>query len=274
MGMNLLPRSLLLLALSFSGAFTAHAQLNIPLSTVTRAYPTLDRVTLTLSGTSKVARPTPLVINSGALALTAGWFCLDPLQTILFSPTNEPAGNSLVFASTNPAHFDKWSAAAPGLTTSRIQTLADLFQAYAPSGAAASALLAGALQLAIWEIANEPVGNVFSLTGAGSLSVAAYQGSSDAATMINLANTMLSSLATTGIKNVGNVAGLDFLIDGTYRRNGTTTTVLVQDLVGFAPVLPIPEPSTYALGAVGLLFAVIAHRRLRRAPLSPQAALR
>ncbi len=256
------------LLLGLVGVASAPAQITIPLADITRAYPTLDPVVLTLNGTAKVARPTPLLITGATLALNGSWFCLDPLQTIYFTPTNEPAGNALTYAGTAPSGFNLWGAAAPGLTTGRIQKLADLFRAYAPSGIAATPLVAGALQLAIWEIANEPGGNPLSLTGAGYLGVSPYGGSTGATDMIVLANSMLASLGTAAVKNLGTTASLDFLIDGTYRRIGTTDIVLVQDLVSFTPVLPIPEPGTYAGAALLSLVAIVWHRRSRFRPVA------
>jgi hypothetical protein len=124
------------LLLGLVGVASAPAQITIPLADITRAYPALDPVVLTLNGTAKVARPTPLLITGATLALNGSWFCLDPLQTIYFTPTAEPAGNALTYAGTAPSGFNPWGAAAPGLTAGRIQKLADLFHAYAPSGLA------------------------------------------------------------------------------------------------------------------------------------------
>jgi len=234
---------------------SASAQLiSIPLVDVQLANSSLPAVTIDLNGVFKNGLPTPFVINDAALKPSAQWFCMDPLQTIYYAGSGEPAGNSLTFASSNPANYDLWGANAPGLTAARVQNLADLFQAYLPQ--ANNALTLGAIQLAVWEIANESNSNAYNL-GTGFLSITSYNGTG-ANSMIALANSLLASLDTAAVMNRGNAASLDFLIDGTYHRTGGDSTVLVQDLVGFTPV---PEPSTYGIAAAGLLVAIGARRR-------------
>lgn len=236
---------------------SAAAQLiSIPLPHVQLANSSLPAVTIDLNGIFKNGLPTPFVINDAALKPSAQWFCMDPLQTIYYAGSGEPAGNSLIYGGSNPANYDLWGANAPGLSTARVQNLADLFQAYLPQ--ANNALTLGAIQLAVWEIANESNANAYGL-GTGYLSITSYNGTG-ANSMISLANTLLASLNTAAVMNRGNVAALDFLIDGTYHRIGGDNTVLVQDLVGFTPV---PEPSTYGLAVIALLAAVATRRQFR-----------
>ncbi len=91
-------------------------------------------------------------------------------------------------------------------------------------------------------------------------------------TLVNTAQGMLNSLNNVGINNLGNVSYLHYLIDGSYTftENGNCETVLVQDLLGYAP--PIPESGSFALGAVGLLIPVVLlklrKRKAKNAPLA------
>lgn len=236
-------------SISFSVALlfgaTARAQVQIPLADVSLAYPSISAVTVQLGGTTRTGLPTPFIISDNLVPYSLLWFCIDPLQTIYYNGSGEPAGSKLKYASTNPSDFDKWTPAAPGLTAERIQDLADLFTAYAPTRT--NQLMGGALQIAIWEIVNEFDGNSFNLAS-GQMRV------SGDAVLIAAAQNMLNSLSTPGIHNHGNTTYVDYLIDGTYKPV-SHDAVLVQDLIGFT--LPVPESSSFALGAVALLLPLM-----------------
>lgn len=236
------------------------AQLNIPLSDVALAYPGLPPLTVQLGGTSRYILPTPFVLG-GTFENSALWICMDPLQTIFYNGSGgQPAGAALNYQSQDPGLYDKWAPAAPGLDSVRLQHLADLFYAYAPTRA--DSLIGGALQLAVPEITNEFTGNTLSLGNGQFLA----WGSGSAASVIALAETMLGRLDDADVAGKGNVKSLKFLIDGSYtNQNGT---VFVQDLVGFTPV---PEPSTYALAAIAMLVPIVI-LRVRRQRAAAAAA--
>jgi hypothetical protein len=241
-----------LLGLALSPAAFA----DLALSSVSLANPGLPAVTVNLNGIFRNVLPSPFIITAASVSSSDQWFCLDPLQTIYHAGSGEPAGNGLDFASTDTADFDLWGLSAPGLSAARVQNLADLFQAYLP--VAHTSMSLGAIQLAVWEIANEANANAFTLS-TGYLGVTSY-GGSGAASMILAANAMLASLTDQAVMNQGNAAALDFLIDGSYQRIGSSNRVLVQDLVGFTPV---PEPSTYGMIGAAFLIGIVGFRRFR-----------
>ncbi|HEX2853634.1 MAG TPA: hypothetical protein VHO24_10370 [Opitutaceae bacterium] len=185
---------------------------------------------------------------------------MDPLQTIYYSGSGKPPGSKLGYASEDASDFDKWTPLAPGLSSARQQNLADLFRAFAPS--TTNQTLSGALQIAIWEIVNEFDANPFSLTGGQ------MRASSGNASLILTAQSMLDSLDDFGIRNAGNIAALDFLVDGTY-WTGAGDTVLVQDLVGFSEsafgVTPVPESGSFAVGIAALSLLLIGAKLRQRA---------
>ena len=226
-----------------------HAQVDVPVSSVSLEFPGASTVALHIGGTNETVIPTPFQI-AGLEGQSRAWFCMDPLQRIYYG--GGMGATVIHYASTNPTDFDIWNPSSPGLTAARVQNLADLFNAHFPP-LADNALTSGALQLAVWEIANEFSGNSFDLT------TGAFTATDNAA-MITLAQSFLSSLSLPGVQGLGNVAGLSFLIDGTLNPGGD----LVQDLVGWHAT-PVPEPSTYGIaGAFGLV-CVAALRRRRRA---------
>ena len=139
----------------------------------------------------------------------------------------------------------RYLSTTTGLSAARIQNLADLFTAYAPTRT--NQLIGGALQIAIWEIVNEFDGNPFSLSSGQMRTTSAD------ALMLTTAQNMLNSLGTPAVANHGNTAFLDYMIDGTYKSAGHDT-VLVQDLVGFTAV---PESSSFALGIAGILLPLV-----------------
>lgn len=234
----------------------AYAQLNIPLTQIQLANASLPAVTISLDGTFRNGLPSPFLITTASLPLNAQWFCMDPTQGMYYAGSPEPSGNSLHFASTNPADYNLWGLNAPGLSAARVQDLADLFHAYLPL--ANNSLTLGAIQMAVWEIANESNSNAYSLSD-GFLQATPYNGSNSTA-MITAANALLASLVDPAVMDQGNTASLGYLIDGSYQRNGTNNTALVQDLIVYIP--PVPEPSTYGIIGAGLLLVVCVRRRL------------
>lgn len=254
----------LFVAVALLAAGSVRAQLNISLKDVDLAYPSISAVTLQLGGTTRTARPTPFAID-GLVSDSLLWFCMDPLQTIFFSGSNQPSGSKLGYESDDPANFDKWTALAPGLSIARQQNLADLFRAFAPS--TINQTLGGALQLAVWEIVNEFDATPFSLAG-GQMRV------SGNTLLVTTAQSMLDSLDDLGVRNSGNIGALDFLIDGTY-WTGPGNTVLVQDLLGYnegyntlqnlmAEVTPVPESGSFAFGIGGLSLLLIGWKLRQR----------
>ena len=234
---------------------SAYAQLDVPVSSVSLQYPGIPAVTISPGGNVENVLPTPFLL-SGLENESKAWFCMDPLQRIYYNASGLPAGSQIHYASFNPSDFDKWTPLAPGLTSARVQDLADLFTTYWPSFN--NQLIGGGLQIAVWEITNEFDGNPYNL------STGQFLGYNNAA-FVNEAQFMLDSLSLASIHGQGNVASLSFLIDGTTSINGTPT--FVQDLVGFNPV---PEPFSYGFaGAVGLgLIVAWRRRRSRRSSAS------
>lgn len=243
--------SLLVLALSLFLAAPASAQLYVPLSDISLAYPSVPAITIKLGSTSRTILPTPFVIDA-PFDRSALWICMDPLQTIFVDTSGQPAGSAMIYGSDDPGLYDKWTPLAPGLAPDRLQDLADLFTAYAPTRD--NLLLGAALQLAVPEITNEFDSHAYDLFSG---KFQAFTNSNPIAnSIVALAQSMLASLNTPSIQGRGNVDGLRFLIDGYY---GQTP---VQDLVGFVPV---PEPSTYALFGIALVTpAIVLRLRHRR----------
>lgn len=229
----------------------ARAQLSIPVADIALAYPAAPALTIQLGATTRAILPTPFVL-AGSFDESALWICMDPLQTIFYNGSGQPAGSTALYGSEDPGLYDKWTPMAPGLNSDRLQDLADLFTAYAPTRS--NLLLGTALALAVPEITNEFDQNTYNLASG---QFKAFGGNATASAIIALANSMLASLHSPGVQGKGNVQSLRFLIDGYY---GTTP---VQDLVGFVPV---PEPSTYALFGVVLLAPAILLRARRRRP--------
>lgn len=240
-----------LLPVAIFAACSVHAQLNISLKDVDLAFPSLSAVTIQLGGTSRTALPTPFALD-GLVSDSLLWFCMDPLQTIFYSGSNKPPGSKLGYASDDPSDFDKWTPLAPGLSNARLQNLADLFRAFAPT--TTNQLVGGALQIALWEIVNEFDANPFSLAG-GQMRVTGNT------MLVVAAQSMLDSLDDFGVRDSGNTATLDFLIDGTY-RTGPGDTVFVQDLVGYNP--PVPESGSFAFGVGALLLLLIGWKLRQR----------
>ncbi len=283
--------SLLLLAAK------VQAQINIPVANVTLDIPLGSAYTVdfNLGGNTRTGVyvdpfkiSVPGITGAGAtpaekaiIASTALWFCMDPLQTIKYAGSG--VSGDLVYQSTNPANFNKYTEATVaqinnggGLNATEIADIGKLFaQNYvAASATTATGLLnAAALQIAIWEVVNESNNASAAVSGYHLTGVSAgnFSITSGNATLIATAQTMLTNIASALPLSSGT---LDYLIDGTYSSYNsttcTTTTVLVQDLVGWAP--PIPESANFATGAFGLLgLAVIAKLRSRKAKVSTQS---
>lgn len=252
------PRCLLV-ALALAAASSAQAQLSIPVANVSLANPSAPALTVRLGSTSRYILPTPFTLQgSPELERSALWICMDPLQNLYYRHSGLPAAAEIQYASDDPAQYDRWNPLAPGLNSARLQNLADLFTAYTPTRA--NGLLASALQLVVPEITNEFTGNTFSLT-TGQFRASGSTAAANA--VINLAQGILAALDDPGVQGRGDTRSLRFLIDGTYRRQSTEP---MQDLVGFVPV---PEPSTYAAGAVGLLILLVSARAARRPATDP-----
>jgi hypothetical protein len=265
-------------------AVRVQAQINIPVADVSLDIPLGSDyiVTLNLNNNSRQVYVDPFKITSSAgspitgitpstITAAALWFCMDPLQTIEYKDSG--VGGDLVYQSQLPANFNKYTEATVaqlgnggGLNSQEIKDLAKLFAVnYIP--AETSILKAAALQIAVWEVVNESndanAASSYQLTGgsAGNFSITAGD-----STLITTAQNMLNAIAGTATPKAG---ALDYLIDGTYTNPADcTTTVVVQDLVGWCP--PIPESSNFAVGALGLLGAAVVFK-LRSRKLSPVA---
>ncbi|MCR6655651.1 MAG: PEP-CTERM sorting domain-containing protein [Opitutus sp.] len=253
-----LSSALACLGVGLTLALPAQAQIHIPVADISLAFPSSPTVNVQLGSTPRSIIPSPFVIG-GAYDESALWFCMDPLQTMFTKTSGLPSGATLKFGSDNPANYDKWTASAPGLSAARLQNLADLFHAYAPSRT--DALVGAALQLVVPELTNELNGYSFSLLSG---KFKAWSSKTAGNAVITLAQEMIDRLDDADVAGFGDVSALRFLIDGKYEtRKGKT---YVQDLVGYVPnFTPIPEPSTYALFGLGVLVPVIALRLRRRA---------
>lgn len=234
-------------------ATTVRAQLDVPLTDVSLAYPSLPPLTVQLGGTNRYILPTPFVLG-GSFEKSALWICMDPLQTIFYNGSGQGPAAALHYQSQDPGLYDKWTPAAPGLDSIRLQRLADLFYVYAPTRN--DSLIGGALALAVPEITNEFNANALTLSGG---QFRAWGNTTPANAVVALAETMLARIKQADVAGKGNVKSLRFLIDGSY-TNGSGT-VPVQDLVGF---IPVPEPSTYAIGTLALLVPLVGLRMRQR----------
>ncbi len=83
-GFNFLSMSMskfLFLSLGLLCATTSHAQLDIPIDDISRAFPSMPSLTIQLGSVTRTGRPTPFFIDDylrdGLL-----WFCLDPRVSI------------------------------------------------------------------------------------------------------------------------------------------------------------------------------------------------
>ena len=248
-----------LLSVSLGLLLSSHvsAQIHVPLSSVSLAYPSAPPTMIDLGGADRYILPTPFIL-SGSFNQSALWICMDPLKEIFYNQSGQPAGAFLNYTSHTAGAYIKWNPGAPGLNLARQQHLADLFKAYAPTRN--DGLVGAALALAVPEITNEFDSNSFSVSSG---QFRAW-GNGGATAVLALTQTMLNRLGDADVAGKGNIKSLKFLTDGTYsNRSGT---VPVQELVGFVPV---PEPSTYALGAMAVLLPVMAFRiRRQRAATS------
>ncbi len=245
-------------------ATSAHAQIHIPVADVSLAFPSSPTIKVQLGSTERSINPSPFIIG-GAYDESALWLCMDPLQTMFTNTSGLPPAAMLKFGSDDPANYDKWTPSAPGLSAARLQNLADLFHAYAPTRT--DSLVAAALQLAVPEITNEFNSYSFNLSS-GKFKAWSTKIAGNA--VVTLAQEMLARLDDVDVAGFGDVSALRFLIDGSYQdKKGKT---YVQDLVGYVPSFtPIPEPSTYALFGIGVLVPVIALRLRRRVKATSDA---
>ena len=159
---------------------------------------------------------------NGGPSFTA--YCIDLYQTIAFG--------------TSTTGYTPMAAAAHSFANAG--AAADIGKLYAENNAVDSATRQAAFQIAIWEIAYETTGSYHLDAGAAKF----FGGSADTDGALTLAGSWLNSLATT---------------TNTTYTVGALDSAQRQDLV-FAN--PVPEPSTYALMAAGLLaMGFVARRR-------------
>ncbi len=158
-------------------------------------------------------------------------FCLEPLQYIANGATYSVV--SVASAPTNTG----------GMGAAKADLIAELFGRYAPNLAAPmTTLVAGALQIAIWEIERETASTLSVSTG----NIYFYNPDSPDG-MIELAQTYLSSLNGLGPR----AQGLYALINGNLTSG--TQDLLVQ--------LVVPEPVSLGVFASGLIVLAAARRR-------------
>jgi PEP-CTERM motif len=130
--------------------------------------------------------------------------------------------------SLNTTYTDFTVAASP--TFSNTNALTDIGRLYSENLTLTGSVAQAAFQIAIWEIIYETGGTY--AVGSG---VAQFSGGSADPGALALADTYLADLAATNVYNVT-----------------VLTSANEQDLVT-ASTAPVPEPSTYALMAAGLL---------------------
>lgn len=193
------------------------------------------------------------------------WFCLAPLKDMYYNTLGGGFYNTytLQYASTSFANFNNPASPATDIGTMVANTKADylatLFTQNNPLTANTTTL--AALQLAVWEIAND---SGFNLSTGNFTAALHVPGNTGATAIFNSAQTMLNNVQSA--LSFGDRQRLAFLVDGTasgFDPFTGTTTVNAQDLVGFFP--PIPESAHFAWGAAAALcLGIIVRRRSKR----------
>ncbi|MES2695379.1 MAG: hypothetical protein V4773_18020 [Verrucomicrobiota bacterium] len=224
---------------------------------------------LTLHGTTKTeVTAAPFQIDHQPFEGSMHWFCLAPLKPMYHS--GHLAYSDFTYTYTSTAFADFIDATAPGTNTIgaaaaavRADYLATLFTQNSPYTTNANTL--AAIQLAVWEIANETSGS-FNLAGGVFSSITPPVTNAGATAILAQAQIMLNNVALAA--SSGNTSRLSYLINVSATGDDPFTAqdpdiLQAQDLVGFFP--PIPESSHYAIGASALMvFGILWRRRQQK----------
>lgn len=162
-------------------------------------------------------------VTSGAGSNSFQAFCIDPFQ----------------WSSHTPTTYDK-TTLSPTFSAAKVTSITKLFN-FGYAGAVGNNLNAAAMQLALWEVANDD-GNL--LTGA------VHKTASTNAALLTQTNFLLSNYAAASATSLYNFTF--------YKSSGQ------QD---FVTVSAVPEPETYAmlLAGLGIMGTVVRRRKSKQA---------